>query len=170
MRVNFLDEEKISREIRWDQIFIVLAIILLLAAPALHFSYHLYGARQIENEIDRVNRQIGLIQADVEEHQRLEEQVEEYQEIIEDRQMRHLLPEALRSLGEEISADIHLEYLEFYEGEIFIGGVGSSTGEVLGYASSLERAAPFSSAEVENLDSNDTVDFDMHLEVKREGE
>lgn len=170
MKINFLDEEKILQQIRWDQIFIVLTIILVLAAPALHYSYYLLQARNLENSVENLNQQVNMLEPEVERYYQLEEEVEDYQQLLDAEHQRFLFDAAMQVLGEYIPADMTLNSIDYYLGEMRIYGQARDTVVVREYTEVLGNIEVFEQAEIEELERNQFINFVLLLHIDREGE
>ncbi len=168
MKVNFLDEDKILQRIRWDQIFIVLTIILVLAAPALHYSYYLLQASQLETEVENLDQQVNMLEPEVERYYNIEEELENYRELIAGEYQRFLFDGALQVLGEDIPQQATLDSIEYHQGEMYLSGRAGNTNAVKEYMTTLKNNEVFEQAEILELERNQFISFTLLLNIARE--
>lgn len=163
MKINFLDEEKVKREIRWDQIFLALMIIFLLLLPTFHYSYHRLQVTSLEREVDNINQQTNLLQPELETRSELNEKIAQYESAIELAQERYPVDSSLRHVSEHITPGLSLDSIDIFAGEMYVSGQALSSGEVVNYMERLAAEDVFSEARIDFMDTDDLVNFSIRL-------
>lgn len=166
MRINLLDEKEIRRQIRWDQIFIVVLVIIIFFLPAGHYYLNYMELDRLKTQRDSLQAQSEALQPRVEEYFELQEQIREF-EIPEELEVtRYRLGRPLRQFGVITPEAITLESLDYEDGELVVQGFSEDIDSILTLVEEIFNSDLLTLGSLQRFHRNDLIDFTIELTLE----
>lgn len=170
MRVNLLDEKEIRRQIRWDQIFIVIMVIVFLVIPAFHYYLNYSELKSLEREKESLQAQIEELQPQEERYYELQEQIREFELPEEIVVTRYRLQEPLEEFSHILPEEMTFVNIDYEEGNMSIQGYAGDIEDILSLAENIYNSDMFDLGTLHHFTRDDHVDFfiDLSLNTREE--
>lgn len=166
MRVNLLDEKKVRREIRWDQIFIVLLVIFLVVLPLGHYFLNHLEIQSLEREKRALEDQLEVLEPQLERYRELERQIAQFQLPEEIEVVRYRLAGPMRELGIILPDMITLEQLNYEDGEITLEGYTQNIDILLNMVQNVFDSEYYDIISLERFDRDDFIEFNIQVSLE----
>ena len=170
MRVNLLDEKKIKRDIRWDQIFIVLLVIFVFVLPAGHYYLNYLETQRLERDIGIMEDQLEVIEPQLEEYEDLQAQIAEFELPEEIEVTRYMLADPMQELGVIMPGQVTLESISYNDGDISVNGFASDIENILTLVQNFFDSDYYSVISLQRFQRGDVVDFNLEVSLETEEE
>lgn len=170
MRVNLLDEKKVRRKIRWDQIFIVLLVIFLLVLPVGHYFLEYMELQRLERERGQLEDQLAVLEPQLQEYRELEAQIAQFELPEEIELERYMLGGPMRELGVIIPELVTLEQLDYDKGELSIDGYAEEIDILLSLVQNVFDSDYYEVISLQHFQRDDVIAFNLevHLDTREE--
>jgi len=165
MRVNLLDEDKIKRQIRWDQIFIVVLVIVLLALPAGNYVLNYLEIQRLEREKGIVEDQLEVLEPQRERYFELESQIAQFELPEEIEVTRYMLADPMRELGLIMPGEVTLEQMDYSDGEVAIAGYAGSIENILALVQNIFDSEFYDIISLQHFQRADVIGFDLEVSL-----
>lgn len=170
MRVNLLDEKELKRQIRWDQIFIVLIIVFVIVSPTLHYFINYVELEGLKREKRNLQDQLEALEPQLEEYFSLQEQIEQFQLPEELEVTRYRLGSPVQEFGTILPAPVTLEQIDYSKGEMSIQGYANSIEDILTLVQNIFDSEYYSVISLQHFQRDDVIDFDLDVTLETQEE
>ena len=166
MRVNLLDEKRIRRQVRWDQIFIVLMVVVFLVLPAFHYYLNRAELQRLKEDRDSLQAQIEELQPQEQRYYELQEKIREFEIPEEVVVTRYRLQEPLSEFGRILPEEMTFKNMDYEDGSMSIDGFAGDIEDILKLAENIHNSDVLRLGTLQHFSREDHVDFSIDLSLQ----